>query len=137
MKIQQGDVLLTAISPAEFAKAQKEKNVERTGWYSNDTRNTATIALGEATGHHHSITDGLGSAETFQTPYRSYLNQEDIGTLKSNYLKVNNHKNHKEYNNVVMTHQEHNPVTIPPGYYKISLVREFDHMSQLSRLVVD
>ena len=39
--------------------------------------------------------------------------------------------------NVTLSHEEHNPIQVPAGYYKVEIVREFDHFSQLERSVVD
>ena len=129
MKIQQGDVLLTSISKEKWNKCVTDShNKETTGTYNLGSKSIATVALGEATGHHHSITNGKGSAQTFFVGYRSTWNDEN--PLKSNYLSV-------PTTDVIMTHQEHNPVTIPPGYYKVDIVREFDHMGQHTRMVVD
>jgi hypothetical protein len=37
----------------------------------------------------------------------------------------------------VITHEEHNPITIDPGIYKIGQVREWDHLEEIERRVVD
>jgi len=74
-----------------------------------------TLAKGEATGHHHTITEG--DAELY----------EHKGTL---YLRVKS-------DNATLTHQEHNQITIPQGDYEIGIVKEFDHLSQEQRNVSD
>lgn len=136
MKIQQGDVLLTSISKEKWNKCVTDShNKETTGTYNLGSKSIATVALGEATGHHHSITNGKGSAQTFFVGYRSTWN--DDNPLRSNYLSVRDTNDGIKSNDVIMTHQEHNPVTIPPGYYKVDIVREFDHMGQHTRMVVD
>ena len=85
MKIQQGDVLLTSISKEKWNKCVTDShNKETTGTYNLGGTSIATVALGEATGHHHSITNGKGSAQTFFVGYRSTWN--DDNPLKSNYL---------------------------------------------------
>ena len=38
---------------------------------------------------------------------------------------------------VTVTHEEHKPLTIPPGTWKVDKVREYDYLSQMSRPVVD
>ena len=131
MKIQQGDVLLTKITPEEWNdKVHNEKSKESTGFYNADTKDSkATVALGEATGHHHSVTGGDGFAQSWFVGWRASFRNED-DPLRSNYLHVGS-------TDVEMTHQEHNPVTIPAGYYSVKIVREFDHMSQNTRMVVD
>ena len=36
-----------------------------------------------------------------------------------------------------VTHQEHAPVTVPPGTYDRSIVQEFDHFAEEARNVAD
>jgi len=95
--IQQGDVVILA------GKVKGKK------------LNHLTLALGEATGHHHTITKG--DAELY----------ENNGVL---FLKVNSDK-------ATLTHQEHKTVEIPQGEYKINIVKEFDHFSEEARNVQD
>jgi hypothetical protein len=98
MLYQQGDVLLHKVTEIKGKKL-----------------NHLTLALGEATGHHHTITKG--DAELF----------DHEGTL---FLRVNS----KE---AQLTHQEHNTITLPKGDYKIGIVREYDHFSEEARNVRD
>jgi hypothetical protein len=98
MMIQQGDVLIKKVN------AIKGKKV-----------NHLTLAVGEATGHHHTITEG--DAELY----------EENGTL---FLHVESEK-------ATLTHQEHKPVEIPKGDYEIGIVKEFDHFLEESRNVAD
>jgi hypothetical protein len=98
MYFQQGDVL---IKKCTKTKGKKLKHL--------------TLAYGEATGHHHTITEG--EAELY----------DKDGTL---YLKVKSDK-------AILTHQEHDTVTIPKGDYKVDIVREYDHFSEEARRVQD
>jgi len=77
--------------------------------------NHLVLAEGEATGHMHKVTNGL--AELFET-----------GSTK--YLKVLSEE-------ATITHEEHKPITIPKGLYKIGIVREYDHFLEESRNVAD
>lgn len=97
MFYQQGDVILKVVSGCKGKKL-----------------NHLTLAEGEATGHHHTITKG--DAELY----------EDNGTL---YLKANEE--------VELTHQEHNAITLPKGDYKIGIVKEYDHFAEEARRVQD
>lgn len=96
--IQQGDVIIKKVSEV---KGKKLKHL--------------TLALGEATGHHHTIVEG--DAELY----------EDNGKL---FLRVNSET-------AVLGHQEHKAVEIPQGEYEIGIVREYDHFLEESRKVVD
>ena len=70
---------------------------------------------GEHTGHAHRVSSGL--AELFET-----------GSTK--YLKVLSDE-------AVITHEEHKPVTLPKGTYKIGIVKEYDHFTEEIRQIRD
>lgn len=74
-----------------------------------------TLAKGEKTGHHHTITEG--DAELY----------EENGIL---YL-------HVKSENATLTHQEHNPIIIEEGNYQIGIVREYDHFAEEAHIVAD
>ena len=98
MLIQQGDVLIKKVNGIKGKKL-----------------NHLTLAVGEATGHHHTITEG--DAELYELD----------GVL---YLRVNSEE-------ATLTHQEHKPVVIPRGEYEIGIVEEYDHFAEEARNVVD
>ena len=98
MLYQQGDVLLTKVSSV------KGKRLSH-----------LTLANGEHTGHHHTVT--VGDAELY----------EHEGTL---FLRVTSEE-------AVLTHQEHGPVTLPAGDYKVGIVQEYDHFAEEARDVRD
>lgn len=83
---RQGDVLLTPVDniPTDL------KPTER-----------CTLALGEVTGHHHSILDG--SAIGYAT--------ETKGLAK--YVRVTSSKG------APLTHQEHDTIVLPEGAYRV------------------
>lgn len=76
--------------------------------------NHLTLAYGEATGHHHTVTKG--EAELY----------EHDGTL---FLRA--------AEEVKVTHQEHGTITLPKGNYKIGRVQEYDHFAEEAREVMD
>jgi len=97
----QGDVLLTPLSGLpKGAKLSKEKR---------------TLALGEATGHHHSFVKDVEVYEIKNDP-RKWVVIEEKGTL---------------------THQEHGTVTLSPGVYVFDQQVEADPFTGLSRRVLD
>ena len=77
--------------------------------------NHLTLAYGEHTGHHHTITKG--DAELY----------EHEGTL---FLKVKSDE-------AELTHQEHKTIVLPKGDYQINRVREYDHFVEEARRVQD
>lgn len=69
------------------------------------------LAHGEVTGHFHLATgDGVALYDDF--------------TLEAPH-------------GAEVTHQEHNPITLPPGNYTRLIVREFDHFAEEARNVAD
>ena len=98
MLYQQGDVLLTVVLEVK-----------------GKTLNHLTLAVGEATGHHHTITQG------------DAVLYEDNGVM---YL-------HVESDKASLTHQEHKTIELPKGNYQIGIIREFDHFTEEIRNVCD
>ena len=96
--LQQGDVIVTKVIGIKGKKL-----------------NHLTLARGEATGHHHTITEG--EAELY----------EESGVL---FLRVISEK-------ATLTHQEHKPIIIEEGEYQIGIVREYSHFDEESRRVQD
>ena len=64
-------------------------------------------------------------------------------TLKNNpvnepvFLIVSVDKNLLQGDYPKLYHEEHNPIEVPPGYYRKTIVREFDHLMQDTRAVWD
>ncbi len=73
------------------------------------------IALGEATGHHHSAT--ADSASLWELDGGLMVLDAPDGTD--------------------VTHQEHNTISLPPGQYDRHIVVEYDHFAEESREVRD
>lgn len=79
------------------------------------TRKQDNVLLaGEATGHYHRVTEG--DFDLYQEANRIVLNAITSCTV---------------------THEEHKPITIPPGIYEVDQVREFDHLEKTMRRVID
>lgn len=97
---RQGDVLIVPVSeiPAGLTRTKR-----------------VTLALGEVTGHHHTISEaeatGYGTAEDALATYF-----ESSVTM-------------------TLTHQEHNPVVIPPGKYQA--IRQVEYTPEEIKNVAD
>lgn len=76
---------------------------------------TTIVQHGEATGHAHRL-EGDATLYTHEP-------------TKTRYLRV--------ISPTKLLHEEHKPFEIPPGEYRIGIVREADHMSGVVRQVVD
>lgn len=75
------------------------------------------LAEGEATGHHH-VAEGEGVAVL-----------EKEGEPGDLFLLAPN--------GATIGHEEHNPLTVPPGTYEVKHVREYDHFEEEARRVAD
>lgn len=76
------------------------------------------IAYGEATGHRHQV---FGDDEAFSL--------RECPKTKTRYLHV--------VREVVLKHQEHKPVVLPPGSYRTGIQREYDPFEKRVRQVID
>lgn len=77
-------------------------------------RNGNVLAEGEATGHAHRVE---GEAELLELGRRLFLR-----VLRGDCRVV---------------HEEHGPITVPPGEYEVRRVREYDHFAEEARAVMD
>lgn len=94
----------------EFSGEVKGEKVKHNG--------SLTLAFGEATGHHHTITvPKIDDMEAVRLPDGGWLL-----TLKAEGTLV---------------HQEHNPIVLPIGKYRIGHEREFDWFQKVARKVID
>ena len=77
-------------------------------------RSDNILAEGEATGHSHQV---IGENITvYGEEQERLLEMPNGGTVK---------------------HEEHKEITLPPGEYDISIVKEYDHAEESVRNVVD
>ena len=127
-KYQQGDVVMFQVDDETFAKYAKQNGEECTSSYNTQSHNNPVLAFGEVTGHKHQIhmKDMLNKAEvTLHMGYRG-----EAGVDVPDAFEVSEET-------VVLTHEEHNPIELPPGKYIVKIVREFDHIAGRSRYVAD
>ena len=117
-KIQQGDVLLLKVNEKTF-------NASKLNYRVSKHDNRAVLAEGEATGHYHAVymEDLLEGAEITLCKTAEYSRQND-GIIVTG----------KE---VELRHEEHNTITLEPGFYLQRIVNEYDHVSGIARRVAD
>ena len=77
-------------------------------------KNNTILAYGEVTHNKHEVI-GEG-VEVFEQDGTLYVRAPVGGTIQ---------------------HQEHQPITLPPGDYQIGIVREYDHFAEEARQVRD
>ena len=118
IKMQQGDVLLLKVSEETF----KAKNFNH---HISDHETRAVLAEGEATGHYHAVymDDLLEGAGVILCKGNEYGRQNE-GIIVTD----------KE---VELRHEEHNTITLEPGFYLQKIVDEHDHISGITRRVAD
>ncbi len=118
--IQQGDVLM-------YRTGEPGRKPEDAKAVGRDGRGRLVLAEGEATGHHHAIADpGVDAWTTGEKMNSPQGTDEDYESLFFS--------NEKE---VTVTHEEHKPVTLPPGTWERRIVREYDHFAEEARRVID
>lgn len=77
---------------------------------------TDIVQSGEATNHHHRLHgDGF---QLFENPKTK---EKHLRLVKPTSLK----------------HEEHHEIKLPPGDYRIGIVREYDHFKEEARQVAD
>jgi len=126
-KYQQGDVVMFQVDDETFDKYAKKGN-DNIVSYNTQSHNNPVLAFGEATGHLHQIhmKDMLDAAEV--TLHMGW--HREAGRDVPEAFEVREET-------VTLTHEEHNPLDVPPGKYVVRIVREFDHMTGRSRYVAD
>jgi hypothetical protein len=80
-----------------------------------DDEKKGVVQLGESTGHAHVIEDMTG-IEIFSDWRDRFLKAEQAFTIR---------------------HEEHKPLTLPAGNYRIRIAREFDYLRHAARMVAD
>jgi len=101
--IRQGDVLIKQVDSIPKEAVGKKKGSE------------VTIALGEATGHHHTL----------------------YGKLPISLLQFNDKRFLQIQEEVELRHQEHHCLKIDPGKYEIIIEQEHDYYDKEIKKVVD
>ena len=125
-KYQQGDVVMLKVNDDYFEKNVR-KSEERIEYHGEQPTN-AILAFGEVTGHKHQIhmKDMLDKAEV--TLHMGYNRKAGIDVPDAFEVCEET---------VILTHEEHNPIELPPGKYMVRIVQEFDLITGRSRYVAD
>ena len=119
IKKQQGDVILLKVSEEEFNNSDQIK-------HKIDAHKTrAVLAEGEATGHYHAVymEDMLDNAGITLCKNSEY-DRQNRGIVVTGAP-------------VELKHEEHDTITLEPGFYLQRIVKEYDHISGIVRRVAD
>ena len=127
-KYQQGDVVMFQVDDATFDKYATARGSDNAVSYNTQSHTNPVLAFGEVTGHLHQIhmKDMLDAAEV--TLHMGW--HREAGKDVPEAFEVREET-------VTLTHEEHNPLDVPPGKYVVRIVREFDHMTGRARYVAD
>ena len=118
IKIQQGDVLLRKVSEEIFNRENLKHKI-------STHKERAVLAEGEGTGHYHAIymDDLLKDAEITLCKSHEHTSRNEGLIITGNPVEIR--------------HEEHNTITLEPGYYLQRIVNEYDHISGITRRVAD
>ena len=126
-KYQQGDVVMFKVD-AEYFKDHSKNNPEYKAGYNGGFDTHAIVAFGEVTGHKHQVNMKDMAKEAGVTLSMGYNRQAGVDVPEG--FQVHEAP-------VTITHEEHDPIELPPGDYMVRIVREFDHIAGRSRYVAD
>ena len=126
-KYQQGDVVMFKVDEEYFTNNTKNGD-EYKSHYKGGKVQHAIVAFGEVTGHKHQVNMKDMAKEAGVTLSMGYNRKAGVDVPEGFVV-------HNEV--VTITHEEHDPVKLPPGYYIVNIVKEFDHIAGRSRNVAD
>ena len=126
-KYQQGDVVMFKVDE-EYFKDHTRAGKENQAAYGGGEDTHAIVAFGEVTGHKHQVNMKDMIEEAGVTLSMGYNQQAGVDVPEG--FQVHEAP-------VTITHEEHNPLDVPPGKYVVRIVREFDHIAGRSRYVAD
>ena len=125
-KYQQGDVVMLKVDD-DYFKDNVGKSEESVS-YNTQSHNNPILAFGEVTGHKHQIhmKDMLDKAEV--TLHMGYRREAGVDVPQGFVI---------QNENVILTHEEHDPLELPPGKYIVKIVQEFNHITRRAQNVAD
>jgi len=126
-KYQQGDVVMFKVSE-KYYKDNTKKGPEYKSGYNGGFDTHAIVAFGEVTGHKHQVNMKDMVKEAGVTLSMGYNRKAGVDVPEG--FQVHEAP-------VTITHEEHDPIKLPPGYYMVRIVREFDHIAGRARYVAD
>ena len=125
-KYQQGDVVMLKVED-DYFKDNVGKSEESVS-YNTQSHNNPILAFGEVTGHKHQIhmKEMLDKAEV--TLHMGYRREAGVDVPQGFII---------QNENVILTHEEHDPLELPPGKYIVKIVQEFNHITRRAQNVAD
>ena len=130
-KYQQGDVVMLKVDDDYFkdnTHSSSNSGQYQVTEYNTQSHNNPVLAFGEVTGHKHQIhmKDMLDKAEV--TLHMGYRREAGVDVPQGFVI---------QNENVILTHEEHDPLELPPGKYIVKIVQEFNHITRRAQNVAD
>lgn len=133
-QIQQGDVWIEKVDTIVGSIVSTKNNwgstwgsvlrLDQLSNYLTDLNEKATfthiLAAGEATGHHHRLVLADGSLES-EKPIKVDMDNGIFELMAK----------------AILTHEEHKPLELDPGFYRFGIINEYDYESRRTRKVWD
>ena len=126
-KYQQGDVVMFKVD-AKYFEEHTRKGKEYKVGYQGGKDEHAIVAFGEVTGHKHQVNMKDMAEEAGVTLSMGYNRTAGVDVPEG--FQVHEAP-------VTITHEEHDPIKLPPGYYMVRIVREHDHIAGRTQYVAD
>ena len=126
-KYQQGDVVMFKVD-AKYFEEHTRSGIEYRVGYQGGKDEHAIMAFGEVTGHKHQVNMKDMVEEAGVTLSMGYNGKAGVD-VPEGFTVIDAP--------VTITHEEHDAIELPPGYYMVRIVREFDHITRRSRNVAD
>ena len=112
-------------SKNDYGRTFKETARVNSDW--DNKENVLIVAHGEITGHSHAFNMVDHPPGIAITAFGKRTTR--VGNIPE-FIKITG-------DSAVIKHEEHNALSIPAGHYKVSIVKEWDHISGTARYVVD
>ena len=126
-KYQQGDVVMFKVDAKYFEKNTKSGKEYKVG-YQGGKDEHAIVAFGEVTGHKHQVNMKDMAEEAGVTLSMGYNRTAGVD-VPEGFAVIDAP--------VTITHEEHDAIELPPGYYMVRIVREHDHIAGWTGYVAD
>ena len=126
-KYQQGDVVMFKVDEKYFNNNTKSSKECKVGYQGGEDTH-AIVAFGEVTGHKHQVNMENMAEEAGVTLSMGWRGTAGVDVPEGFQVKGSV---------VTITHEEHDPIDLPPGNYIVRIVREQDHIAGRTRYVAD
>lgn len=117
---QQGDVILQRIDNADLNGMRKQEDL--------------VLQLGEVTGHKHQFEERFKDRVTIFSSPEAVTPEGFAKNITPDLGRIVQITGDEA---VILRHEEHKPIAVPPGTYKVSIVYEYDYVNKMLRQVAD